>query len=115
MGSSWELDKDVGAKLLKHFYPPAENNELSTNRIDRQSLKAAVVSVREGLVRARIDGNLKMKHAFNQRGDDFFVEAVLVGFVDFDPAKKQIKSLQLVTDKATYFKGNFGVALRSVP
>ena len=104
---------DDGGRL-KHFYPPTENNELATNRIDRQALKATVVSLREGMARARIDGSLKMKHSFDQRGDDYFVEAVLVGFVDFDPVKKQIKSLRLVTDKATYFKGDFGVAVRSM-
>src|SRR5713226_1147065 len=63
-GTKWELDKDVAAKLLKPFYPVTENNDLSTNRIDRQELTATVLSVEDGVARAKIEGALKMKHTF---------------------------------------------------
>jgi hypothetical protein len=35
--------------------------------------------------------------------------------MDFDVAKRRIVPLQVVTDKANYSRGIFGVALRSVP
>jgi hypothetical protein len=115
IGNSWELDKEVAASLLKHVYPPTENNDLSTNRIEKQTMKATVVSVKDGIVRARIDGSLKMKHwAGPMRDDNFFVDATFVGFMDFEPAKNRIMSMQVVTDKASYFRGDFGVAVRSV-
>jgi hypothetical protein len=115
-GTEWELDKDVAAKLLKPFYPVTENNDLSANRIDRQELTATVVSVEDGVARAKIEGALKMKHTFYpHREDNNVIEATLVGYLDFDPAKQRIRALRLVTDPATYGGGTFGVALRSTP
>src|SRR5262245_2661734 len=69
-GASWELDRDVTAKVLTHFYPSTENNNVSTNRIDEQSIKATVLSIQDGVVRARLDGHLKMKHSFYHRDDN---------------------------------------------
>jgi hypothetical protein len=115
-GTTWEFDKDVASKLLKPFYPVTENNDLSTNRIDRQELKATVVSVEDGLVRAKVEGALKMKHTFYpHREDNNVVEATLVGYLDFDAAKQRVRALRVVTDPATYGGGTFGVALRSTP
>jgi hypothetical protein len=114
-GVSWDMDKEVAARILTYFYPSTENNDVSKNRIDQQALKATVLSVKDGLVRARIDGSLKMKHPFYPgRPDDNFVEATVVGFIDFEPGKK-VRALQLVTDKATYGRTVFGVAVRSLP
>jgi hypothetical protein len=115
-GTNWDIEEDVAAKLLKPFYPVTENNDLSTNRIDQKVLKATVVSIEDGVVRARIEGSLKMKHTFYpHREDNNVVEATLVGYLDFDPAKMRIRTLRLVTDPATYGGGTFGVALRSTP
>jgi hypothetical protein len=115
-GTKWGFDKDVVSKLLKPFYPVTENNDLSTNRIDRQELTATVVSVEDGVVRTRIEGALKMKHTFYpHREDNNVVEATLVGYLDFDPAKQRVRALRVVTDSATYGGGTFGVALRSTP
>src|SRR4029077_8143656 len=103
VGDRWTIDKEVASQLLTHFYPTTENNDLSTNRIDQQSLKGKVVSVKDGIVHARIDGSLKMKHAFYPgRDDQNFVSATIVGYVDFDQDKPRIRTLRLVTDHATY-------------
>jgi hypothetical protein len=118
VGSSWDMDKALVAQLLTRCYPTTENNDLSTNRIDRQSLKATVVSVKEGVIRARIDGSLKMKHTFYPgKEDKNFVEAILVGYIDFEVDKPCIHTLRLITDKATYGgeSRRFGVAVRSLP
>src|SRR6185436_7011746 len=40
VGDSWKLDKVISAKLLTHFYPPTENNDVSKNQFERQSLRA---------------------------------------------------------------------------
>jgi hypothetical protein len=115
-GTAWDLDRTVGATLLRPFYPVTENNDLSKNRIDRQVLKATVVSAAGGLVRARLEGSLKMKHTFYPgRADDNFVEATVAGYLDFEPDKQSVRTLRLVTERATYGGGKFGVALRSLP
>jgi hypothetical protein len=70
------------------------------------------------VVRARIDGSLKMKHSFYPgRDDQNFVSASIVGYIDFDNGKQRIRTLRLVTNKATYGgeSRHFGVAVRSVP
>jgi len=62
---------------------------------------------------------VKLDHSFNPHRDDrSAVTATLVGVMDFEPEKKRIRLLQIVTDKATYsLEGrspSMGVALRSV-
>jgi hypothetical protein len=111
-GGSWEIDRDVATRLLTHFYPATENNDVSKNRFERTSLKGAVVSVEGGLARARLDGGLRMRHSFYHEEDGKIVEATVVGFMDFDLEKRTLRSLNLVTEKATYGGGNFGIALR---
>jgi hypothetical protein len=117
VGASWEPDKDTAAWLLTRFYPTTENNDLSTNRIDQQELKATVLSVKDGIIRARLAGRLKMKHSFYpSRDDDNAVEANLDGYLEFDADGKRVRALKLTTDSATYGGANthFGAALRSV-
>jgi hypothetical protein len=120
VGGSWVPDKKVTAKVLAHFYPPTENTDLAKNRIDKQSLQARVESIKKGVVRARLEGQLRMKHPFYHKDDSNFVEASLVGYLEFDVGGKRIRSLQLVTDAARYggtVNGSqpFGVAVRALP
>jgi hypothetical protein len=119
VGTSWSWDRDVAARLLTHFYPPTENNDVGKNRLDEQDLKATVVSVRDGMARARVEGRLKMKHSFYHKDTEEMVEADAIGFVDFDADRGKVRSLRLVTDRATYgaagARQQFGVAVRSEP
>jgi hypothetical protein len=115
-GTSWEIDPEEAARLLTYFYPQTENNDVATNRIEEQSLIARIVSVQGGVARARIDGRLKMKHAFYpHREDGQMVTAQIVGGLDFTTGGRRIRSLKIVTDGATYGKVPFGVAVRSLP
>jgi hypothetical protein len=119
VGRSWDWDRAVAARLLTHFYPPTENTNNATNRIDDQAMKATVVSIRDGLARARVEGRLRMKHPFYHRDTDEFAEADVVGFLEFEPRPLKVRSLRLVTDRATYGSATsrhpFGVAVRLVP
>jgi hypothetical protein len=115
VGMVWDVDREVAAKVLRHFYPSTENNDVARNRIDRQELKATVVAVKGGVARARLDGRLRMKHTFYHRDDDNFVEATLLGFVDIETGTGRIVDLQMMTTDATYGRGRFGIALRTVP
>jgi hypothetical protein len=114
-GKSWDIDKDVASGMLAYFYPATDNNDVSTNRIERLDLKGSVVSARDGLIRVRLSGKLTMKHTFYRKDDENVVEANVMGFLDFDPKKNVIKSFEMITDQASYGQGTFGIAVRSVP
>jgi hypothetical protein len=116
VGSSWEIDSTVAARLFRHMYPPTEDNDLSRNRIDQGSLTATVV-VQEGTrARVRLEGSLLMKHRFDpERDDNRFVKATLLGCFDFQTDRPGIRSFRLVSTDATYGKEAIGLAVRSVP
>jgi hypothetical protein len=118
-GMSWEMDRDVTARLLTHFYPPTENTDVGKNRFEEQALKATVLAVRDGVAVARVEGRLKMKHSFYHRDTAEFVETDVVGIVEFEPGRQKVRSLRLVTDRASYgaaeHRQPFGVAVRSEP
>jgi hypothetical protein len=117
-GASWNLDKDTAAQILTRFYPTTENNDLSSNRIDELALRGTVTSIKDGVVRARLEGALKMKHTFYPRREDKnMVEATLLGYVEFQQDGSRIRALRLVTDTATYGgpRQHFGAAVRLFP
>lgn len=120
-GDMWHFEQKLVDTLLTRFYPTTELNDLSKNRIDERSLSATVLAVEQDRVRARIDGRLKMKHPFYpNRDDNNFVEAAIVGVVEFEQSTPKIHKLQIVTQKATYggqANGTqpFGVAVHNVP
>ncbi|MBI3722140.1 MAG: hypothetical protein HY248_06260 [Fimbriimonas ginsengisoli] len=113
VGASWEIDKEIAAKILTHFYPPTENNDVRKNRFEELSLKASVIAADGGQCRARLDGRMKMRHDFYHKEDGKVVEATVVGYLDFDATQLTVRGLKLVTDEATYGCGSFGVAVDS--
>ncbi|HZU36776.1 MAG TPA: hypothetical protein VFA18_12735, partial [Gemmataceae bacterium] len=120
VGDSWDWDNAVSARFLTHFYPPTENTDLGTNRLEQQALRATVVSIHGGIVRARLEGHLRMRHPFYHKPTPEVVDAKLVGLLEFEPGKSAIPSIRLVTDAANYGDPKaqrlpFGVAMQSVP
>jgi hypothetical protein len=109
---SWDIPASVSTKLLTHFYPATENNDVSKNVFEKQALKATLLSVDKGVARVRLTGDMRMAHSFYHKPDGKKVEATVIGFLDFEPAAERITSLQLVTDEASYGGGHFAVALR---
>ena len=102
VGSTWKPSEDVTAKLLRHFYPPTENTDLKTNRVEKLVIQARVESIERGIAHARLDGQMRMKHPFYHRDDNNFVEAELVGYVRFKTNTREIESLRLVTENGRY-------------
>ena len=88
--------------------------EMETLGLTLAEGKLILKKIQEGVVRARLDGKLKMKHPFYHRDDDNFVEASVVGLLEFEPGTKKIRSLQLATERATYGRVTFGVVVRSM-
>ena len=113
-GQAWALDRDVSARVLTYFYPQTENNAAPTSRIEKLALRAKVLSVEKGTVRARVDGTLRMNHVFYpNRKNPEPVDATVVGVLTFTPGKGP-PSLQLVTAKAAHGKRAFKVAVRTL-
>jgi hypothetical protein len=54
-------------------------------------------------------------HAFFPSRDARAVEAALTGFLEVDTATREIRSVRIATERATYGKESFGVAIRSNP
>ena len=114
-GTNWTLADDLVRKIYTPFYPPSTNNDPSQHQLVEKSLKATLVSVKDGTARVRLEGKVKAKHPFlGFADDDYHVEADVLGYVDYDVAKRQIKTVKLVSDKGTYAGGNFGIAIRSI-
>lgn len=113
--NSWDIPRELTTKLLTHFYPATENNDVTKNVFEKQAMKATVIATKDGVAHARLTGEMKMAHSFYHKDDGKHVEATVIGFLEFEPARQRINSLQLVTDEATYGGGKFAVALRSVP
>jgi len=115
LGQTWNPDPALVARTYLHIYPVTENNDVQKNALQEQALTATVLSVNNGLVRARLDGRLRMTHSFYQKEDGKVVEANLVGYIEFEAAGGHIRTLRLATENAAYGGGTFGVAIRSVP
>ena len=112
-GQTWELDREVSARILTYFYPQTENNNARVDRIENHSLTAKALTVKDGLVTARVDGFVKMRHVFYPgRKDAQPLEAQVVGVLTFTPGNPP--SLRLATTKAAHGQRPFKVAVRTV-
>ena len=90
-------------RLLTHFYPPTENNDLSKNVFEALEWKAEAQPA--GTI--RLSGSLTLKHSFYSRDDDRRVSADFVGYA-------KGAQFTLVTTRATYNNQPFAVAVQSV-
>lgn len=82
-------------KLLTHFYPPTENNNLATNRLEVQEWRTAA---------GAITGSLTLKHPFYSRDDSNRATSRFVGYW-------RGKTLEVVTTEGRYNGQPFGVAV----
>ena len=116
LGERWRIKPEVSAKLLTHFYPSTENNDVSKNVFDHQRLDAKVIAVdgEEETATLRLSGALKMKHTFYNKDDSNVAQAEMVGFVQLDLSTSTIREFGLITTEATYGGGKFAVGLRLV-
>lgn len=101
-GLLWHLDRDLAARLLTHFFPQTPNSNPAGNVLLQQDLRGQVLQVERDVAQAWIEGSLLMRHPFARNEDDDLVRADIIGFMEFESAGKRIRSLRLVTDRATY-------------
>jgi hypothetical protein len=124
-GTTYEIDREVAASVLTHFFPQTEVCTASEatlfapdgkykHRLEKHGLTATVLTQQDGTVRVRLDGHLKLYHKFYPgRDDDNAVTGTVVGYIDVDTAKRKIAALRLVTEQATYAKMPIGVAVKN--
>lgn len=110
---TWTVPTELSQRLLTHFYPATENNDVSKNKFLEQKLVATIVSAEGKRARARLTGNFRMEHSFYHKPDGKIAEGTVIGYVDFDPSVARIEDVQLITDKATYGGGRFAIAVRA--
>lgn len=107
----WEVPRTVAEKIFTHFYPATENNDITKNKFQTASLRAELLDSRSG--RIRLEGDFRMEHSFYHSPDGKIAEGNCVGYVDYDPATRRIVGFYLVTDRATYNSGEYGVAVQN--
>jgi hypothetical protein len=114
-GTTWDVTEALGTKLLVNFYPPSTNNDPAQHQIVEKALQATLMTVKDGKARVRVEGKVKAKHPFLLfQDDDYHVESEVLGYVDYDVAKRRIEAVKLVSEKGTYAGGSFGIAIRSI-
>lgn len=117
--TEWTPAPDVAARILKRIYPVTEDitrDDAERSKVERVSLRGRVVSIRDGWVRARLDGQVRMSRYFHvahpPEHRPEVVSADVSGFLDFEPSGR-IVSLKLTTERGMYGPAPFAVALQS--
>jgi hypothetical protein len=116
----WDVDPAVARKLLVHFYPVTGNWDPApkVSRVLEHTLRARLVARHATVAWVRLDGGVRVKHAFYpNKDDDNVADAAVVGFAEVDPVAGRVRALRLVTEGGLYGSRRepFGVAVRSAP
>jgi hypothetical protein len=114
--ASWEVPRSVAVKLAEWVYPQnEEKTQVNRSRVDVAAFHMTVVTLQNGLARARIDGKVRLKHGFYPSGQaEDFADSELLGFVDFNVVQRKIQRFRMVTTKATYTGTDFRASLVSM-
>ena len=116
VGGSWDVDPDLASRLLKHFYPPTENWDWAHNDMESMAFRGRVTTIRNGIARAQLEGDFKMRHTFYHKDDNNRASGHVAGWMEFDTKTNRLRTLHLVSDHAVYGEGRmqpFGVAVLS--
>jgi hypothetical protein len=123
-GLTWEVASTPAGKLLTYFFPQTEMCDCAKmtledgpykHRIEKMTLNARVVSIKDGVAVVRLDGSLQLRHKFYPNHDDNNrVAATLVGYMEVGTDKSAVRALRLVTSQATYANHAFAAVVRSL-
>jgi hypothetical protein len=114
--SSWAVPQSVAGRLAEWVYPQNEEKTgKNRSRVDVAEFRMTAVAVQGSLVRARIQGKIRLLHSFAPGGgsQDFAVSE-LNGYMDFDIAQHRIQRLRIVTTKADHNGTPFATSLVSM-
>lgn len=111
-GTNWIPDPDVAAKILTHFYPTTEQNDLSRNVIEESVMAASVCADGWDEVLVRLDGRLRMQHPRFNHETNGQLYADFIGYVVVKG--RTVERFRMATGRARYLEYDFGVAAESV-
>ena len=112
-GSGDTIDAALAAKILTYFYPQTENNNTAASRIVEATLRKSPVKTDKAGTAFRLDGHVRLKHAFYpNRSDEKEVTAPVVGWVEYTAAGA-VTSFRMATDGARYGKEAIDVVVKS--
>jgi hypothetical protein len=117
-GTTWTVPKELASRILVHFYPQMISSDRPENNvIVDQSFTGKVLSMGNGVVRARLDATLTMKRSYYPQPNPqtYLVNASIVGFVDFALHEDHVHAIKLATFKAASDGREFDVVLTSTP
>ncbi|MEO8595794.1 MAG: hypothetical protein ABI759_20910 [Candidatus Solibacter sp.] len=115
-GAVWQVPKPVAVKLVEWVYPQNEEKTgANRSRVDLVDLGMTLVTLENGLARARITGKVHLMHSFYPGGkSEDFADSELDGYMDWNVAERRIQRLRLVTTKAEYVGTPFRASLISM-
>jgi hypothetical protein len=114
--SAWTIPRPVADRLAEWVYPQNEEKTgKNRSRVDVADFRVTAAAVQGNLVRARIQGKIRLMHSFYPTGasQDFAVSE-LNGYMDFDLAQRRIQRLRIVTTKGEYPQTPFATSLVSM-
>jgi hypothetical protein len=112
-GKAGDVASETARKILTYFYPQTENNNASPGRIEEAVLHKRVEKSDGGVTTIRLDGKVRLKHAFYPgRKEDREVIAPVLGWVEFNEKTATIVSFRMATDGAVYGKEPINVVLK---
>ncbi len=101
--TSWILDAGIAKRLLLKFYPQVEEtDDVERGDIREYQMKLTRMETKAGTALARIDGGLIM----NRASERIQTRARIVGLVRFDPVKRKLIQVQIVTQEAVFTHSN---------
>jgi hypothetical protein len=117
VGTTWQVDPGVARTLLTVFYPQTEDTEsrIDRNKFDKHQINGKVISIENGVARARLDAAVQMSRMFYPGRVDStsVINATILGFVDFATDRSHINAIEMVTSKALFGAEEFDASLRS--
>ena len=113
---SWTIPHPVAVKLAEWVYPQTEEKTgKNRSRVDQADFRLTAATVQGTLVRAKIEGKLRVWHSFYPGGQSpDFADSQVIGYMDFDTARRRIQRLRIVTEKGQYVNTPFAASLVSM-
>ncbi len=101
-GDARTLPRDAAARLFRRLYPPTGRWDAHDCEFAGGGLTATVVSVEDGEVRLRLEGDVELKYPVLDKQASGKVTARLIGAARYDPAKRVFTSFVLTSETAEY-------------
>jgi hypothetical protein len=100
-GATWEVPRATAEKIASFFYPAVCHYDAHASKVRSASLTATLTSETPQEVQVALRGSVELDHS-RDGNIDGRVTAPILGLVRYDPGRKAVASLQLLSEKAEY-------------